>query len=205
MEPAGSPRAQNAMLPQLRHVDSLGAETAPIPSAPRAGTPQSNPRTATPPYWRHSRNISHASHTSLDRSSGLITLEDHSEDPSCDTSKGLWAKNVTIDDYAIVKGQSGIGAYVVWICNIQTLEGASMVVRMRYSQFVDLRCKLAEAYPYCKKSLPALPPKSALFKFNAKFLEARRQGLAYFLNCVLLNPEFSGSPILKNTLFTHSA
>ncbi|EGD85785.1 hypothetical protein H112_06708 [Trichophyton rubrum D6] len=190
------------MLPQPLHVDSIGAETA---SAPRAGTPQSNPQTATPPYWKHSRNISHASHTSLDRSSGLITLEDHSEDPSCDKSKGLWAKNVTIDNYAVVKGQSGIGAYVVWICNIQTLEGASMVVRMRYSQFVDLRCKLAEAYPHCKKSLPVLPPKSALFKFNAKFLETRRQGLAYFLNCVLLNPEFSGSPILKNTLFTHSA
>lgn len=119
MEPVGSPRAQTAMLPQPLHVDSIGAETA---SAPRAGTPQSNPQTATPPYWKHSRNISHASHTSLDRSSGLITLEDHSEDPSCDKSKGLWAKNVTIDNYAVVKGQSGIGAYVVWICNIQTLE-----------------------------------------------------------------------------------
>lgn len=122
MEPAGSPCAQHAILSQPRHVDSIGAETASIPSAPRAGTPQSRSQTATPPYWRHSRNISHASHTSLDRSSGLITLEDHSEDPSCDTSKGLWAKNVTIDDYAVVKGQSGIGAYVVWICNIQTLE-----------------------------------------------------------------------------------
>ncbi|KAK2872165.1 hypothetical protein FQN49_002523 [Arthroderma sp. PD_2] len=188
-----------------RHVDAVGAGAS-VSSAPRAGTlPATSTTPTTPPYWRHSRNVSHASHTSLDRSSGLITLEDHSEDPSCDTSKGLWAKNVTIDDHAVVKGQSGIGAYVVWICNIQTLEGTSMVVRMRYSQFVDLRSKLAEAYPHAKKSLPVLPPKSALFKFNAKFLETRRLGLAYFLNCVLLNPEFSGSPILKNTLFTHSA
>ncbi|KAL1958058.1 hypothetical protein VTO42DRAFT_5270 [Malbranchea cinnamomea] len=158
-----------------------------------------------PPYWRHSRAASRASHASLDSSQGqLITLEDHSEDPACETSRGLWAKNITIDDYVIVKGTNGIGAYVVWNCKIQTLAGVSMTVRMRYSEFVELRSKLLSAFPHAKKSMPALPPKSAIFKFSAKFLEARRVGLAYFLNCVLLNPEFSGSPILKETLFSHS-
>lgn len=148
MEPARSPRAQNAMLPQPCHVDSLGAETAPRASAPRAGTPQSNSQTATPPYWRHSRNISHASHTSLDRSSGLITLEDHSEDPSCDTSKGLWAKNVTIDDYTIVKGQSGIGAYVVWICNIQTLEVCSWSSSCESKARFDTDTQMSREHPW---------------------------------------------------------
>lgn len=49
-------------------------------------------------------------------------MEDHSEDPSCDTNRGLWAKSVAIDDHVVVKGTSGIGAYVVWNCRIQTLE-----------------------------------------------------------------------------------
>ena len=55
-------------------------------------------------------------------------------------------------------------------------------------------------------------------KFRAKFLEKRRIGLAYFLkfvpslylsgslltccSCVLLNPEFSGSPVLKEFIFS---
>ncbi|OJD23532.1 hypothetical protein ACJ73_05110 [Blastomyces percursus] len=161
-----------------------------------------------PPYWRHYRNVSLASQTSLDAVSAprtsLIRLEDHTEDPSCETSQGLWARSVTIDDYIVVKGgRSGIGAYVVWICKIQTLEGGPMVVRMRYSEFDDLRSKLAAAFPHAKSALPQLPPKSAIFKFSPKFLETRRVGLAYFLNCVLLNPEFSGSPILKEVLFSH--
>jgi hypothetical protein len=57
--------------------------------------------------------------------------------------------------------------------------------------------------PHAKHALPPLPPKSALFKFRPKFLETRRIGLQYFLNCVLLNPEFSGSPVLKDFLFSH--
>ncbi|KAK2741888.1 PX domain-containing protein ypt35 [Myotisia sp. PD_48] len=157
----------------------------------------------TPPYW-HRRDASRVSDRSADGSRNLITLEDREEDPTCEMGRGLWAKSVTIDDYVVVKGQTGIGAYSVWICNIQTLEGASMVVRMRYSEFVELRNKLADAFPHAKKAMPELPPKSVIFKFSKKFLETRRVGLAYFLNCVLLNPEFAGSPILKETLFTHS-
>jgi hypothetical protein len=52
----------------------------------------------------------------------LITLEDHTEDPASETTRGLWARSVTIDDHVIVKGKSGIGAYVVWTCKIQTLD-----------------------------------------------------------------------------------
>lgn len=50
----------------------------------------------------------------------------------------------------------------------------------RYSQFVDLRSKLAEAYPHSKKSLPALPPKSALCMFFSRSLALDIQiNLAY--------------------------
>lgn len=75
-----------------------------------------------PPYWqRHERGSSRASQTSLARST-LITLEDHTADPDCETSRGLWARSVSIDDHVVVQGKTGVGAYVVWNCNIQTLD-----------------------------------------------------------------------------------
>lgn len=82
-----------------------------------------------PPYWGHHRNASRASQaSSLDRTPA-ITLVDHTEDPNSDTSRGLWAKSVSIEDYVIVNGMSGgmsvmagVGAYVVWNCKVQMLE-----------------------------------------------------------------------------------
>ncbi|CAG7962425.1 unnamed protein product [Penicillium nalgiovense] len=71
----------------------------------------------------------------------------------------------------------------------------------RYSEFDDLRQRLVDSFPHARNALPALPPKSVIYKFRPKFLESRRVGLEYFLNCVLLNPEFSGSPIVKDFLF----
>lgn len=35
-----------------------------------------------------------------------------------------------------------------------------------------------------------------------KFLDKRRLGLNYFLKCILLNPEFAGSPVLKEFVFS---
>ena len=49
--------------------------------------------------------------------------------------------------------------------------------------------------------MPQLPLKGVVAKFRPKFLERRKAGLQYFLNCVLLNPEFSRSPVLKEFLF----
>ena len=37
-------------------------------------------------------------------------------------------------------------------------------------------------------------------RFRPEFLEQRRRGLAYFLTCVLLNPEFAASPLVKDFL-----
>lgn len=158
-----------------------------------------------PPYWRHQRALSRASlASSVDTyrsSKPAITLEDHTTDPNATTTRGLWARSVTIDDHVVVSGKTGIGAYVVWLCNVQTLDGGPMMIPMRYSEFDELRSLLATAFPHARNALPPLPPKSMLFKFRPKFLESRRIGLQYFLNCVLLNPEFSGSPVLKDFLF----
>ncbi|KAJ5936173.1 hypothetical protein N7454_005471 [Penicillium verhagenii] len=172
------------------------------PLSPKQTPASSRPVSAVvPPYWqRHERNASRASQTSLARSA-LITLEDHTADPECETSRGLWAQSVLIEDHVVVQGKTGVGAYVVWNCRIQTLDGGPMVVRMRYSEFDDLRSRLVSSFPHAKNALPALPPKSVFYKFRPKFLEQRRVGLEYFLNCVLLNPEFSSSPIVKDFLF----
>ena len=85
-----------------------------------------------PPYWSHHRNASRASQISAD-GGPAITLEDHTEDPNSETSRGLWAKSVTIDDHVVVQGKSGVGAYVVWNCKIRTLE-----VRFRCSSLCDI-------------------------------------------------------------------
>lgn len=163
--------------------------------------PMSQPSPTSPPYWYHSRGPSYTHDSSSDRLPAII-LEDHTLSHAVSRS-GLWAKSITIDDYVIVRGSpTGIGAYVVWSCKVQTLDGGPMIIRKRYSEFDDLRSKLVKAFPQStSSSLPPLPPKSALYKFRPKFLEKRREGLAYFLNCVMLNPEYAGSVIVKDFIF----
>ncbi|KAK1138923.1 hypothetical protein N8T08_001663 [Aspergillus melleus] len=80
-----------------------------------------------PPYWTHHRNASRASQSSLDRFPA-ITLEDHTEDPNSETSRGLWARSVSVNDHVVVQGKTGIGSYVVWNCTIQTLEGGPITI-----------------------------------------------------------------------------
>jgi hypothetical protein len=76
-----------------------------------------------PPYWRHYRAASRASQSSTEGPRrNPITLEDHTGDPTCETNRGLWASGVKIDDYVIVEGITGVGAYVVWNCKIETLD-----------------------------------------------------------------------------------
>jgi hypothetical protein len=106
--------SNGSVLPQARHASST--------DRPVSGV--------IPPYWSHHRNASRTSQISLDQPA--ITLEDHTEDPNSETSRGLWAKSVTVDDYAVVQGKTGVGAYVVWNCRIQTLDGGPITVRMRY-------------------------------------------------------------------------
>ena len=73
-----------------------------------------------PPYWQHHRAGSYASVG--DGKPPPIRLEDHTEEPS-EQSGALWAKSVTILDYVIVSGsKTGVGAYVVWNCKVETLD-----------------------------------------------------------------------------------
>lgn len=92
-----------------------------------ARRPRTSVASIIPPFWqpRHSRSTSAASAastTSAGGGSGMeIRLEDHTESPT-EYSRGLWAKSVSIEDYTVVRGMTGLGAYVVWRCEIRTLD-----------------------------------------------------------------------------------
>lgn len=181
-------------------------------------------RVTSPPYWPLS-NInsngganrpqnSHSRTASAESilPAGAITLQDN-EDVSSDAGNGdvygrdrnraCWAKSVEVVSHVVVNGSAtNIGAFVVWNIRVETLSGSFMNIRKRYSEFDEFRARLIETFPNFEAAVPVLPPKSVISKFRPRFLEKRRAGLQYFLNCILLNPEFSGSPVLKEFLFS---
>ncbi|KXS96876.1 hypothetical protein AC578_6218 [Pseudocercospora eumusae] len=164
--------------------------------------PESDHVTDAPPFWwsskaRHSRSTSTV--TTQARPAAII-LEDHSEEDH-EQTQACWARSVTIGDYTVVTGPSGMGAYVVWPVDVQTLKGGTLSIRKRYSEFDRLRSNLVKAFPHAEAMLPELPRKSVVSRFRPRFLEQRRNGLEHFLNCVLLNPEFASSPVLKDFIF----
>ena len=84
------------------------------------------------------------------------------------------------------------------------MDSPRLLMLARYSEFCDLREKLAAAFSQSKPALPALPPKSIICmtniiekrgarltqviskdRFQQKFLEKRRSGLSYFLTYVV--------------------
>ncbi|KAM0799195.1 Phox homologous domain-containing protein, partial [Usnea florida] len=151
------------------------------------------------PYWSHRRDESYSSVTTA--KPPPITLEDHTEEPS-EQSAAVWAQGVEIEEYVLVSGQlPSVGKFVVWVCRIGMLDGGAFVLRKRYSEFDDLRRKLLMTFPHAGGAMPPLPPKSLLYKFRPSFLEKRRVGLAYFLNCVLLNPDLASAPVTKEFIF----
>src|SRR5947208_2796389 len=87
-----APAAAAATSPRDDNCPTNGSATATDPSPSR--TPETiMPPGIIPPYWQHYRNASHASQVSVERPhTPLITLEDHTEDPASETTKGLWAR-----------------------------------------------------------------------------------------------------------------
>jgi len=168
-------------------------------SSPTSPTSPSTP--ISPPFW-HSEGQELPPPADISsrkpRSSG-IQLEDHTHEDS-EHSKACWARSVAIRDHVVVG--SGLGTYVVYNCVVETANGSHITVRKRYSEFDILRANLLHTFPNSEAALPKLPPKSAFVRFERRFLDKRRHGLQYFLNCVLLNPEFSASPVLKDFLFS---
>jgi hypothetical protein len=81
------------------------------------------------------------------------------------------------------------------------LQSGPMKLIKRYSEFDDLRRRLIKMFPSHEAAMPPLPPKSVMSKFRPEFLEKRKAGLSYFLNCILLHPEFAASAVVKDWLF----
>ena len=96
-------------------------------SASECATPRSDdglPPIISPPYWQHKRSVSTTSQSSVDIHGRPtpIHLEDHTENGS-ETTKALWARSVAIEDYRVVQaGATGVGAYVVWNCRVDTID-----------------------------------------------------------------------------------
>lgn len=152
-------------------------------------------------YPNHTRNVSSTSVESIP--TGGIILRDNENSSLDDRGSACWAKSVEITDFVTVNGSAtNIGAFVVWNIKVGTLSGSYMNIRKRYSEFDDFRWRLIRTFPGFEAAVPELPPKGFVSKFRPRFLEKRRAGLQYFLNCILLNPEFSGSPVLKEFLFS---
>ncbi|KAI1844579.1 hypothetical protein JX266_009252 [Neoarthrinium moseri] len=184
----------------------IDTNVAGVDGSEPGGRPSSSPVVSpvtSPPYWLqgHARSASMNSVDSIP--TGAITLQDNESSGFDDRNNACWAKSVGITDYVVVNGSStNIGAFVVWNIRVETLNGSFMNIRKRYSEFDDLRWRLIRTFPNFEAAVPELPPKSLISKFRPKFLEKRRAGLQYFLNCIMLNPEFSGSPVLKEFLFS---
>ncbi|KAI0456251.1 PX domain-containing protein [Xylaria acuta] len=194
------------------NMDVIADANASTRANSNAQSPIVSPVTS-PPYWTarnsqdhqsgHGRSVSSASADSLIPSSLGITLRDNENSSIDDRGSACWAKSVEVADYVIVNGSAtNIGAFVVWHIRVEMLSGSTMYIRKRYSEFDDFRWRLMRTFPGFEAAVPELPPKSLISKFRPKFLEKRRAGLQYFLHCIMLNPEFSGSPVLKEFLFS---
>lgn len=189
----------NGTFDQHINIDSPGGSLE--EGAGRSETPINyRPSTETPPHWLHKRRVSYAS--IIDNKPPPITLEDHTEDTSSGQADAVWAKAIYIEDFVLVSGNvPSVGSFVVWHCRIDTLDGGSMVIRKRYSEFYDLRQRLLMTFPNSSGAMPPFPPKSMIYRFRPSFLEKRRIGLGYWLTCILLNPEFSSAPVTKEFIF----
>ncbi|KAK3648809.1 PX domain-containing protein ypt35 [Elasticomyces elasticus] len=170
----------------------------------------SSPRHAdeeVPPFWSprqyHGRTISTVSYHSIIEQTACnpIRLEDRSHETHS-AAQGCWAQSVSLHDYTVVSGSTGIGAYIVWTITIRTLYGGDIELNKRYSEFDQLRADLVASFPGAEAMIPKLPRKSVVSRFRPKFLDQRKAGLQQFLNCILLNPEFAASPVVKEFVFS---
>ncbi|WPH02438.1 Hypothetical protein R9X50_00530200 [Acrodontium crateriforme] len=207
--PVGDPTTLHSETVVADQLSALDTSSAACPHAPKPGLTSKTGEpfdhvTDAPPFWsRHGRTLSNVSyHSLLQGPTGVgISLEDHSDELH-EQSQACWASSVTIDEGVLVSGSTGIGAYVVWHCTITTLKGGSMTLRKRYSEFDKLRTDLVRSFPHAEAMIPHLPRKSVVSRFRPKFLDQRKAGLAHFLTCILLNPEFAASPVLKEFIFS---
>ncbi|ORZ25404.1 hypothetical protein BCR42DRAFT_400078 [Absidia repens] len=91
----------------------------------------------------------------------------------------------------------GYGSYICYSCTVFSNKGTPITIRKRYSDFVHIRQQLIKLYPSSMMSLPKLPPKKIVKKFDPIFVEQRRRDLEYFFKYIVLHPTLGSSSIVK--------
>ncbi|CAG8569973.1 4845_t:CDS:2 [Acaulospora morrowiae] len=107
----------------------------------------------------------------------------------------LFAEEVNVGNP--VRVGTGYGSYIAYTCTVKGQEGANIVARKRYSDFIRLRSQLIKAQPKYKKLIPCLPPKRVVGKFMPEFIERRRKDLEYFLSYILLHPVLGSTMVVR--------
>jgi len=106
--------------------------------------------------------------------------------------------DVAVDHPETQSEMGGMNKYTTYQVN-GVLNGSSFTSRKRYSDFLWLRTALCKCLP--GMFLPELPGKHAIGRFDAEFLEERRQGLQQFLRRLFQRSEISiGLPLVLNFL-----
>ncbi|WOO80973.1 PX domain-containing protein YPT35 [Vanrija pseudolonga] len=105
-----------------------------------------------------------------------------------------FAREVAIAGWQVVGGKdfvatARVGAYVVYEIEIDLRNGSKVTILRRYTEFVRLHKALCRAFPHLKQTIPPLPGKNHMSKFQPEFLEERRPRLQRFIRTVMLHPE----------------
>ncbi|ORZ06702.1 hypothetical protein BCR42DRAFT_427034 [Absidia repens] len=90
----------------------------------------------------------------------------------------------------------GYGSYICYSCTVFIHKGTPITTRKRYSDFVNIRQQLMKLYPNMM-SIPKLPPKKIVKKFDPVFIEQRRRDLEYFFKYIVLHPTLGSSTAVK--------
>ncbi|GHJ84078.1 hypothetical protein NliqN6_0480 [Naganishia liquefaciens] len=90
-----------------------------------------------------------------------------------------------------------MGAYVVYECQVMTRQGTKILRMRRYNDFLALYNALRKAFPNAGASLPPLPPKNRLSKFEPTYLGKRQVKLQFWLKSVLLHPNLGAHEAVR--------
>ncbi|KXN70534.1 hypothetical protein CONCODRAFT_78788 [Conidiobolus coronatus NRRL 28638] len=142
-----------------------------------------------------SRSMSEPIENAIDKLHISPMLPENTPDLTESFTQGLFASDVVISNPYRVG--TGMRSYTLYTVTAKLVKGGKLQVRKRYSEFVRLREVLCRLYPNLKKNIPQLPQKKLVGKFQAEFVENRRQGLEFFLIYVTLHPIIGANNILE--------
>jgi hypothetical protein len=90
-----------------------------------------------PPYFNGGRLARTDSATPATHGIDLVDQSDEDHE----IGRVCWASGVSVDDYVVVSGPTGIGAYVVWNCTVETFKGGSITLRKRFVAYTKTPCR----------------------------------------------------------------